>query len=103
MRALLCLLGLLIALPAYAGHGTIEETDECFVVQWSGDASDNATDAKQKVQPAPVAAPVAAAVAVKQQVAAVPEGVESQRPAPPPPGDDSRLRRSRRLRSAIVE
>lgn len=43
MRTLLLCLALLVApLLAQAGHGTIEETDEGIVVEYSGDAADKA-------------------------------------------------------------
>ena len=47
MRVLtLCLLLTALALPAHAGHGTIEETDDAFIVEYTGDASDKAADNK---------------------------------------------------------
>jgi hypothetical protein len=116
MKALLCLLRLVVAVPAYAGHGSIEETDECFVVEWHGDASDKAADVKQKVLQDAGAAPVkqqmatalpGTAVAPVKQQAAVPARAESRRHAPAAPAaranDDSALRRSRSLRNAIPE
>lgn len=95
MKVLLCLLGLAVSVPAYAGHGTIEETDECFIVQWSGDASDKAADTSSKAQPTRTVAPV------KQQTAAIADRIEARkRDAGVPQGDESATKRSRRRRAA---
>ena len=40
--AVLSLLLAAVAIPAYAGHGTIEETDEAIIVEYNGDASGKA-------------------------------------------------------------
>ena len=53
-----------LALPAYAGHGTIQETETAIIIEYSGDADDakspNASNQHQPQSAAPQAAPVAA-------------------------------------------
>jgi hypothetical protein len=39
------LVGLYAAAPAYAGHGSIEETDTAIIVEYTGDAKDKAAEA----------------------------------------------------------
>jgi len=42
-----CLMLFAFASPVHAGHGTIEETDDCYIVEYSGDATDK-TDKTDK-------------------------------------------------------
>ena len=46
----LCALLLMTSLPAYAGHGSIRETDSSITVEYSGDADDR--PARQQARPA---------------------------------------------------
>lgn len=54
-----CLLLAALAGPAYAGHGTIEETDEAIIVEYSGDAGEKPADGKPSIPAYAVPAPIA--------------------------------------------
>jgi len=84
MRKILCLLLLVLAVPAYAGHGTIEETDEGFIVEYSGDASDKATTGGAQMAPgSPQTAPGGVQVAGSANRATDAQAAQS----PSPDGD----------------
>jgi hypothetical protein len=53
-RVIVCLMLSAFAMPAHAGHGSIEETDDAFIVEYSGDAADKTPE---KPSPKPAAAP----------------------------------------------
>jgi hypothetical protein len=83
------------AAPAYAGHGTIEETDEVIIVEYSGDAGDG-QPAKKGDAPAP-SRPVAPAQAGPGQApdAANAAGVANPVSAAKVEGDSDRARPQR--------
>lgn len=74
MRKILCLLLLVLAAPAYAGHGTIEETDEGFIVEYSGDATDKAAPGSAQAAPG--------GVQVAGSANRAPDAQAAQSPAP---------------------
>lgn len=112
-----CLMLFAFASPVHAGHGTIEETDDCYIVEYSGDATDKTTDKtadkladkladktarkpEEKPLPLPVAAP--ATKPAVQESSAQDDGT----PATPRPArirDQSRRERTQRVPRASPE
>ena len=65
--AVLSLFFAALAMPAYAGHGTIEETDDAIIVEYTGDASDNAADKRGNAPANAYTSPTDQRLAAKKQ------------------------------------
>jgi hypothetical protein len=92
-----CLMLAALATPAYAGHGSIEESDEGYVVEYSGDTTEKQDD-KGAQKPAPVAPPTAqpGQAAPRQTVETPVGGSAEDIPARARPRDQSRRERGQR-------
>jgi hypothetical protein len=79
-----CLMLFAFASPVHAGHGTIEETDDGYIVEYSGDATDKtdkpARKPGEKQLPLPIATP-ATKPAVQESSAQDDWTPATQRPA----------------------
>ncbi|MCM0083775.1 hypothetical protein L4X63_19490 [Geomonas sp. Red32] len=84
--------------PAWGGHGTIEETDDQIIVEYSGDAGDNAA-ASRGANPS-AANPAALPGTVNAQPSSTPPGSTPEASAGNGSGDESprRLPRNRNTR-----
>ncbi|GFO56642.1 hypothetical protein GMSM_36490 [Geomonas sp. Red276] len=85
--------------PAWGGHGTIEETDDQIIVEYSGDPGDNATPGRNAA-PSSGATPSAAPDTISGQAPTPAGGNPEATAASGGTGDESprRLPRSRNTR-----
>jgi hypothetical protein len=92
-----CLMLAALAAPAYAGHGSIEETDDGYVVEYSGDTAEKPDD-KGGHKPAPVAPPAAQPDQAAPRTAVETPASDSadDKPARARPRDQSRRERGPR-------